>query len=43
MFHMVEYKKIRDFYITEVENNFLPYWLGYVDEEYGGLLPASLS
>ena len=35
---MMDYKSIKDFYISEVGNNFLPYWLEYADEEYGGLL-----
>ena len=34
----MDYKRMKDFYISEVGNNFLPYWLEYADEEYGGLL-----
>ncbi|HJO95383.1 MAG TPA: AGE family epimerase/isomerase [Victivallales bacterium] len=30
-------KELLNFYITEVKDNFWPYWKNYIDEEYGGV------
>ena len=30
--------KLKDKYIDEIENNFFPYWIQFIDEEYGGIL-----
>ncbi|MCP4178201.1 MAG: N-acylglucosamine 2-epimerase [bacterium] len=30
-------KELLNFYITEIKDNFWPYWNNYIDEEYGGV------
>ena len=34
----MNYSRIRDFYIDEIQDNFLPYWSQFVDHEMGGIL-----
>lgn len=34
----MNYSRIKAFYIDEIQNDFLPYWSAFVDEEKGGIL-----
>ncbi len=31
-------RRIKEFYIGQLQDNFLPYWSAYVDEQYGGIM-----
>ena len=34
----MNYTRLKDFYINQVQGNFIPYWSRFVDKEYGGIL-----
>lgn len=37
MVRILDFEKIRNFYIKDLENNFLPFWRNAIDEKYGGV------
>ena len=34
----MDMNKRKAFYVSQIQDNFLPYWLQFVDNEYGGIL-----
>lgn len=34
----MDFSKLKDFYLDKIENDFVPYWIRFIDEEHGGIM-----